>query len=130
MRRIVIIIAFFVVSLPMFSADHAASSDQWPMYQANASHTGYMPVSLDPAKFHLRWKKSVSTASLNPVTAAQGLVFISDLSSEHKTLYVLDASSGDTKWTNDFGSRYSVTPLVIIMKMFTFKPTILKPALT
>jgi outer membrane protein assembly factor BamB len=31
----------------------------WPMYQQNSSHTGYLPVMLDPTNFKFDWKKKL-----------------------------------------------------------------------
>ncbi len=111
MRRIgfLVLISALLTSL---SPNHSIASDQWPMYQANAAHTGYLPVTLDPASFALRWKKSFSSLPLNPVTAAQGLVFVSESGyfDNNQYLYVLDADSGDIKWSINYPRTYSVNP--------------------
>ena len=54
------------------------ASGSWPMYQGGASHTGYVPLSLNPADFSLYWQRDLGERRLNPVTAAAGKVFVSE----------------------------------------------------
>jgi len=91
----------------------AASASSWPMYQANASHTGYVPVELDPANFSLLWSRHVgSPAALNPVAAAAGKVFVSNLSYPRAdpAFFALEATTGTELWKKDVGSVRSVNP--------------------
>ncbi len=93
--------------------DSASQPDAWPMYQANAQHTGYVPISLDPEQFSLRWQRNVGgTRALNPVTAADGRVFVTLLVyfNDVPSLFVLDARDGATLWSKSFGSVFSVNP--------------------
>lgn len=85
---------------------------QWTTYQGNASHDGYVPISLDPATLSLLWQRNFSTSSLNPVTAGNGEVFvsISGYFSSGMGLQALDAATGQTKWSKDYGAVYSVNP--------------------
>ena len=48
------------------------AQDEWPMFQANPSHTGFVAVTIDPASIELRWAKEVTTSRLNPIAAADG----------------------------------------------------------
>jgi sugar lactone lactonase YvrE len=84
----------------------------WPMYQGNPAHTGYVPVSLKPSTFALRWVQTIqSGVALNPVTAADGKVFVSQYSYfGNAGLYVLDAATGNILWNTNFGSVFSVNP--------------------
>jgi outer membrane protein assembly factor BamB len=92
-------------------SQYAGASDKWPMYQANPSHTGFVPVTLDPAKFALRWSKQLGDLALNPVTAANGRVFVSESSYfGSPSLYVIDSSSGEISWSINFGDVYSANP--------------------
>jgi len=85
---------------------------QWTTYQGDASHDGYVPVSLDPAAFSLLWQRSLSTSALHPVTAGNGEVFVSTPSrfSSGTHLQTLDAATGQTKWSKDYGEVSSVSP--------------------
>lgn len=88
----------------------AMASDQWAMNQANPAHTGYMPVTIDPNKITLRWKKQVSAAALSPVTVAAGSVFVSDpgyFNAQH--LYAIK-KNGQLAWGKTFSNIFSVNP--------------------
>jgi hypothetical protein len=90
-----------------------ASSGSWPMFQADAQHTGYLPVSLDPPSFSLRWQRNVGgDYVLNPVTAGDGRVFVTLLTyfNDVTTLFALRTLDGETLWSKGFGSVFSVNP--------------------
>lgn len=89
-----------------------AANDPWPMFQGNAAHTGYLPAVLNPPVFRLRWQHTINAgAALNPVTAAEGKVFVSEIGYfSNAGLYVLDAASGAQLWSVNYGSIFSVNP--------------------
>lgn len=68
---------------------------EWPTFQANAQHTGYVPIGLNPENFSLRWQETISSAKMNPVSATGGRVFIADTTQ----LSCLDAADGETLWS-------------------------------
>lgn len=89
------------------------STSDWPMYQANPQHTGYVPIALDHEDFSLRWEKHIGDGRrLNPVTAASGKVFVSlyvrfdDVTS----FFAVDSRDGEVLWSKGFGSVNSVNP--------------------
>jgi PQQ-like domain len=99
-----------IVVRPGGSADQP---DAWETFQGNASHTGYVPISLEPDVFSLLWQRAIgSGAALNPVTAADGRVFVSLVTyfNDIPTLFVLDARDGETLWSKGFGDVFSVNP--------------------
>jgi len=79
------------------------STSDWPTYQGNPQHTGYVPVSLDPQHFSLRWTKSMS--GLKPVSASAGRVFAATNSS----LNCLDARDGETLWSQSTSCHHQAT---------------------
>lgn len=88
-------------------------ANNWPMYQANAQHTGYLPMSLDPEDFSLRWEQPIGNGyTLNPVTAANGKVFVSLYVrfDDIPALFTLDARDGEVLWSEGFGRVNSVNP--------------------
>jgi len=88
-------------------------TDVWETFQGDPRHSGYVPVRVEPASFTLRWQRIVgSGAPLNPVTAADGKVFVSlRLGFRDETgLFVLDERDGETIWSKGFGPVYSVNP--------------------
>jgi len=108
MRKVLLISILLAVSGGLlFSPSLACASDQWPMYQANASHTDFIPVSLDPAKFTLRWQKKLGSLELHPVIAAGGRVFVTQISSSvSQSLYALESKSGDLEWSEVLSGAY------------------------
>jgi outer membrane protein assembly factor BamB len=83
------------------------------MFQADAKHTGYLPVSLDPTLFSFRWQKNVGTNfPLNPVTAGDGMVFVTLYTyfTDVPSLFALRLLDGTTLWSKGFGSIFSVNP--------------------
>ena len=88
-------------------------SDTWPMYQANARHTGFLPIDLDPSRFAFRWQRDIGgNFALNPVAAGDGKVFVSlDLWFNNVVgFYALDADDGHTVWSKSLGPVSSVNP--------------------
>jgi hypothetical protein len=93
--------------------DPAEKPRSWPMFQANARHTGYLPVSLVPESFRLRWQKELAGSfALNPVAAGEGKVFatLQVYFTDTTHLFALRSSDGETLWTQGFGSVFSVNP--------------------
>jgi len=85
----------------------------WPMFQADARHSGYLPVRLDPAQFTVRWQRDIGGEfALNPVAAGDGKVFVSLRTYFGSTtnLFALNALGGETIWSKGFGSVFSVNP--------------------
>jgi outer membrane protein assembly factor BamB len=82
----------------------------WTTYQNTPSHTGYVPVQLDPSCFHVRWQAELNYP-LNPVSVGDGKVFASTVGfSSNQLLYSLDSNNGSILWSHDFGSIFSVNP--------------------
>ena len=91
------------------------STNNWPMYQCNAKHNGYVPIALNPEEFSLRWEKQIGDSrSLNPISAANGKVFVSVQSrfaNNGDNLFALDSRDGETLWKiNDLTGSSSINP--------------------
>ncbi len=87
--------------------------DTWPMYQFDERHTGYTHQTYDPETFSLRWQKSLAPGyALNPVSAADGRVFVSLVwyFGNGASLFALDSRDGETLWSKALGSPFSVNP--------------------
>lgn len=92
---------------------YAEAANAWPMYQADARHSGYVADTLQPNRFKLRWQRALGgPGGLNPVAAADGKVFVSQVRyfEPGTSLFALDAAGGETRWSIDFGSVFSVNP--------------------
>jgi outer membrane protein assembly factor BamB len=85
----------------------------WEMYQGDPRHTGLASIPVEPDVFTLRWQRDIGSGrALNPVTAADGKVFVSLMSYFHQgpSLFVLDDRDGEVLWSRDFGDPFSVNP--------------------
>lgn len=85
----------------------------WPMFQADARHTGHLGITVNPAAFRLKWQRDIGNGkSLNPVSAGDGKVFVSLLTyfDDVTSLFALRSSDGATLWSKGFGSVFSVNP--------------------
>jgi len=81
----------------------------WSTYQGNSSHTAYVPVTLDPNQFTLRWKSApldVISGSFSDygygttLTAANGVFY----SSGYSKLQASKEFDGSALWSYDFSS--------------------------
>jgi hypothetical protein len=110
MRRIVtVLLSLATLMIPVA----AGAQVSWPMYQGNAAHTGYIPVSFDPSDFTLDWEVTLSSGGryLNSVAAADGRVFATlriYFDNNHDDLFALDATDGSILWSKDYGDVFSV----------------------
>jgi hypothetical protein len=89
----------------------------WSTFQGNPGHTGYVPVTLKPDQFSLRWKTGPVSAAApnnfgygyaNTVAAAKGVLY----GGGDNKLKAIRESDGSVAWTYDFSSlKYpSVNP--------------------
>lgn len=91
-----------------------ASVPEWAQHQANAAHTGYVPVTLDASKFTRRWRWTVPGASgtaggtIQPVVTSAGAVY-AVTSGYFQTASVLALAEADKTliWQHDFGSIFA-----------------------
>jgi len=81
----------------------------WGTYQGNSSHTAYVPVTLNPDQFTLRWKSApldvvAGTVSFygygTTLTAASGMFY----SSGYSKLQASKEFDGSPMWSYDFSS--------------------------
>lgn len=78
----------------------------WTMFQGNAAHTGYVPVTLDPDKFTTRWQQAATTVPGTYLTdvastaTSGGLLFVSG----NNHLFALKEFDGSTSWSYDFST--------------------------
>jgi hypothetical protein len=76
----------------------------WTMFQANAAHTGYVPVDLDPNSFSTRWQAPALDipvswgGNLNTLVSSNGVLFIGG----GITLYARNESDNSAVWSYDF----------------------------
>jgi outer membrane protein assembly factor BamB len=85
--------------------------DVWPMFQGNARHTGYVPVSLDLTRATLRWQQNLARP-IHPVAAGDGKVFASLRTrfDDVTSLFAFDAFTGSPLWSRNLGPVSSMNP--------------------
>jgi hypothetical protein len=77
---------------------------EWTMFQANAAHTGYVPIDLNPNSFSARWQAPALDipvsfgGNLNTLVASNGILFIGG----GTTLYARNESDNSAVWSYDF----------------------------
>jgi hypothetical protein len=77
----------------------------WTTYQANTSHTGFVPATIDPSKFAYRWvwttpSQSNSANALSTLTVSGGQIYVDSGS----VLYALKEFDNSTVWSHDFSN--------------------------
>ncbi|MBI5618445.1 MAG: PQQ-binding-like beta-propeller repeat protein [Gammaproteobacteria bacterium] len=84
----------------------------WPGYQFDAAHSGYVPVTLDTSQFALRWQVDAGGGQpLNPVASGDGKVFVTAIGYfSNGLIKALDAASGADVWQVGVGNTFSVNP--------------------
>lgn len=89
-----------------------AAAPEWTTFQGNATHTGYVPVTTDPALFQHLWTASVAPGvKLTPATAGDSALFVSTetIIGSQKT-FALETRTGQVRWERDFGTIRGVHP--------------------
>jgi outer membrane protein assembly factor BamB len=109
MNSFIRIFAFFNLA---FFLSPTLLNASWNTYQGNAAHNGYVATSQDASQFRVNWQVAAGNGQpLNPVTAADGKVFVSLYGYfSSQGLLTLDAETGGTQWSKNFGSVFSVNP--------------------
>lgn len=109
-KSLLLIPAAIAVATGAF-ASTSPSVQSWTTYQGNALHTGYVPVTLNPAQFAVAWTAPIGGASLQQVTESDGMVYVSQTGYfSDQGLYVLDAQDGSVLWSLLFPNIFSVNP--------------------
>lgn len=83
----------------------------WANYQGDASHSGYTAHSLDHNDFAFKWQSTLPWSRLRPVTAANGMIFVSGRDNywnSDKGVVGIDAATGNITWQLDYNNVDSV----------------------
>jgi outer membrane protein assembly factor BamB len=88
----------------------AASTDSWPMYQANPQHTGYIAQTLLPAEASFAWSEKAQASAPSGLAVANGLVLTTPTTYFNSVapLVAQNLFTGETEWSQDFGAVFSV----------------------
>jgi hypothetical protein len=88
----------------------ASGLPEWETFQGTESHSGFVPVTLDPARFSSRWSWTppFGSSALSPVTAGSGKVVVT--ASGYfgpASVFAVNESDGSLAWRHDFGSIFA-----------------------
>lgn len=78
------------------------AAEDWGTMQGNAAHSGFMPATLDPSRFSLRWIWEAPNTSSNPMVSVFTTTPVS--SARHQMLFVA-ANRSDGSASRLFGIR-------------------------
>lgn len=91
-----------------------AKTDDWKTFQRDAGHTGYVPATLDPAKFTKLWAwqrpagDSEPIGGINSVATTDSKVIVTkDVYAGQGALYFLNEGDGAETWHYDLGQLSS-----------------------
>ena len=80
----------------------------WAGFQRNAQHSGYVPVTLDPAKFGLAWQWDGPEAGrIKSVVTGDGAAYVAWYTSTQAQIYSLDEKTGSQNWIYSLGQNIS-----------------------
>lgn len=109
----------------VFTASQWDTAPAWAGQSGNASHTGYMPVSLRAADFKLAWTASPTPPSggliLYGITSDNGRIYATAMPAKlsgfpPSAVYAVSAQDGSLAWQRDFvetnGTSGRETPFV------------------
>lgn len=93
----------------------------WPTVAGNAARTGYLPVTLDPSRFSLRWQWALPAGKqygLTQPAVAAGRVAVAAASlggSADTAMFVLNEDNGTVRWQLDgnFSAQVSFSPAAL-----------------
>ena len=88
----------------------------WSTYKGNASHTGFVPATTDPAVFSRRWSWTDPVAApavpVSSVAVDSGVAFAVTGASVGSdwTLWAISENNGSVLWKYAFGGLFNVNP--------------------
>jgi outer membrane protein assembly factor BamB len=85
---------------------------EWSTFQGNATHTGYVPVTIDPGAIAKAWQWTTPTGGrISPVAISVGRIAVSDDKwFDYQSTYVLNGKDGSLLWSHNFGYISALNP--------------------
>lgn len=92
-----------------------AAVGDWAMHQRDAAHSGYVPITLNPARFAKAWewqyKSDDPIRGINSVATMAGKVFVTgDVYFGSGNIYALSESDGKLAWQRSLGTVPAMGP--------------------
>jgi hypothetical protein len=87
-----------------------STANTWPGVGGDVRHSGYNAAETGTTPLTFAWNAGLSTAALAPVAYEGGRVFATAQTyfAASTLLWALDATTGSTQWTHDFGDVHNV----------------------
>jgi large repetitive protein len=89
---------------PERSFTTVSASNRWETVGSDVRHSGYNAAETGVPPLTFAWNSAHGSAALKPVAYEGGMVFVTGTT----TLYAVNASTGITQWSKNFGSVFSV----------------------
>lgn len=108
-----------VIPTPDPGTGSTSEASGWTTHQGNASHNGYMPVSVSTSNFAKLWEWQRSATSgvrsgINGPVAGDGTVYVTtDVYFEDAAAIALDEATGTELWRVSFGAMPALNPPAI-----------------
>lgn len=107
MRSPILIVA---LTLLISQTTFASATGLWTTFQGNPQHTGYLPMQVNPQKFHVLWRKQLAETTDTgwyvtqdaAVTEKMIYVTLQDFASSYAELTALETSTGKIAWQIPF----------------------------
>lgn len=97
-----------------FTENLTVNLQEWAQFQRNASHNGFVHVTLDPTKFAAAWTWTIPVNgsqynAINPVTTGGGLVYAvrDGYAFGTGSTYALNEKDGSVAWKSDLANLNS-----------------------
>ena len=94
------------------AASFAASANEWPVYQGDVAHTGYVNEALAPFGAHPQplWTAAVQAVAVSGLAVSEGVVLTVPRTyfATGTPLVAVSAVDGAPLWSVDFGSVFSL----------------------
>jgi len=102
-----LVISLILVSLFVTQSSAGSARALWSTYQGNAAHTGVLPMTVNPEKFHVLWTKNLAEKTQEhdwsvtfDAAVTDKMIYVSthNTMTSVSTLSAVQVSTGDIAW--------------------------------
>ena len=94
--------------------------DEWSTYQRTPGHNAYVPITLNPSRFALKWKWNTTDSlgaplfeqgpNLPAVTNGEAVFTVTDMYRQPAYVFAVEKSTGRPLWSRSVGMTWSINP--------------------
>ena len=103
-----------LITCMMLATLTSTTATDWPMFQDNPRHTGY--ISQDTSYSTQEWTTKLDGSIIAPPALSGNILYVG---SDSGKLYALDAQDGNETWTYDMDGAIKSTPSISGNTVFT-----------